>query len=248
MATATRRRVDDMRRSGNDCSSNRATWFDPVRPRDNQEPQPEPVTPPAPDPVSWLSLFNLGEAEHICDAIRITILNRVHAGDPTGWQANDLRRFVLDPLDSYIAEHFDSNLRGIQIQIEMARALFDVAERLSELFADEYPFFVEDATAWQERLWRPWVEFVAFGSAHRIYWDIPAKRKQAREAASRKRTWPDVEDVVSFMGPRGLTYLSEDQAKELAAMCPDDIKEPPSVRTIRRRVKEARGRGLLPPK
>lgn len=227
----------------------------PERLTDGSRSEPEPkkprggaaVTLPA-DGESWFDLFDLGSVEHICDAVRATILDRVHAGTPTGWQAENLRRFVLAPLDAYMAEHFDADAKGVQVHIEKARALFDVAERITELFADEYPFFAEDAPAWEERLLRAWIEFVAYGSAYRIYWDIPRRKAQAKAAASVNRSPIDVKAVVSFMRERKLVSMSDEQAEELGAMYPGDDGKPASVSTVRRRVKEARGKGLLPPK
>jgi len=188
---------------------------------------------------SWLELFDTGEMDHVCDAVRVNIVN-VSGGYPS-LMNEPLRKYLLAPLDDYLAEHWEQGSR--QVHVDAAQRFYEKAEKLAELFEDQWPFDEEDGKAWAYGLRFAWLEFIAYGAAHRMYHDLPAEQKQ-RVAASKKLRGNGRELTVKILAKHmrnvGATSLSDDLAESLA----QQFKV--GVRTVRRRLSEAKKAGLLP--
>jgi hypothetical protein len=188
-------------------------------------------------PESWLDLFDCSYKDSSCETVADSIKG-VAFGEPSQMHVT-LRRYLVRELDAYIASHWKPGTR--QSHVEAAQHLSDAAERIAEKFEDRYPFAEDDAPIYAADLRSAWVEFIAEGAGHRMYHDRPREHAQRVWAAAQpraaKRLTPA--EVVRRMKAAGVAVLSQ----TLAA----DIGEAFSVseKTVYRRLKEAKKKGLL---
>lgn len=203
-------------------------------------------------PLNWWELFDDWQAKRVCEAVRIAISNRLLDHSPVAWFAEIVRKELLTPLDAYMVEHFDPDIKGTVTEIEKATELFNKGERLAELCEEEWPFSEGDEKHYSSDLYLCWIEFIAIGAGPYVSFGIPRNKKIKSTSAQLPRgnaAELTLERVVDFMCARGLRSLSYKQATELAAMYPARLNgKPASVDTVRKRVRDARKLNLLPPK
>ena len=108
-----------------------------------------------------------------------------------------LRRYLVTELDSYIGEHWKPGVR--RIHVEAARRLRECAEELAERFEDRYPFDESDAPLWVDPLRLAWLEFIACGSGHRMYHDVP--KAHAEKVKAGKLRHPAKSSAAGTLSP-----------------------------------------------
>jgi hypothetical protein len=83
-----------------------------------------------------------------------------------------LRRFLVAELEDYIAANWRPG--SVTEGVNKACRLRDLADDLAELMEAHYPFEECDGPIWASAVRFAWLEFIAYGSAFRMYHDIPA--------------------------------------------------------------------------
>ena len=131
-------------------------------------------------PKVWFELFDTAEMDHVCEAARVSVLNVAH-GEPSAMHV-PLRRWLLDPLDAYLQEHWRPGVNYIHVQA--AERMRDAVERLADRFADRWPFDGDDAQREAAALRFAWLEFIAYGAAHHVYHLALKRHKHGKDAAS----------------------------------------------------------------
>ena len=200
----------------------------------------------------WYDLFEASYAEDTCEKIKEQMCEpHIRGTSPEGLRES-CRKYLLIPLDQYIAEHRRPDIRGIQAHIEAAESMVEVVASIrSRLETSDQPVTEAEADLLTFRLLFFWYGFIAHGAGPSIYDTLPKKKAQAKTAATKKRGKGrelTVRHIVEFMRERGLSTLSDAAAEEVANLHPADSKGGTvSVRTVQRRLQEARTRGLLPP-
>lgn len=201
----------------------------------------------------WYELFEASYAEETCDKIKDQMRQPHIYGTSHEGLRESCRRYLLIPLDQYIREHRRPEIRGCQGHVEAAAGLFEAVESIRRHLRKEAlrPVTEPDAESLTLQLLFAWYRFIAHGAGPSIYDTLPKKKAQAKKAATKKRgngRELTVQHVVEFMRERGLSTLSDIAAEEVAKLHPADSKGGTvSVRTVQRRLQEARERGLLPP-
>lgn len=132
--------------------------------------------------ADWSELFDTGEMDHVCDAVRVNIVN-VTVGEPSDMNL-PLRKWLLVRLESYVEAHWVAGQSQVHV---LAAERFRVAvERLADLFEARYPFIEPAGRIEADALRLAWLEFIAYGGAH---WMLDRPRRVARstQAAGNKR-------------------------------------------------------------
>lgn len=196
------------------------------------------VKQPGSDP--WTDLFDPYLMGRVCDLVHGHV-GAAAMGHPSGLH-EPLRAYLLAPLQAYIKQHWRPSIRGVQGHIQAAEQLHEVADVLADLFEGRYPFTSADADRYRESLRQAWLEFMAMGSAHRMYDDLPRERAQRAEAAKKPRgraagITPQI--VADRLKRAGVSVLSQELAAEIAR----EFKVGES--TVYRRLKLAKDKGLL---
>lgn len=134
----------------------------------------------------WAGLFDVHYMRHVCGALR------VHATEACiGVYPDDhimLRKYLMAPLDAYMAELGSPPRGGQYDEVEAAKQLFALAERFAEHFEDHYPFDAASADAWTDRLGRAWLAFIAVGAGPALAYGAP--RAHANHVAAGKARHP----------------------------------------------------------
>lgn len=193
-----------------------------------------------PGSYPWTDLFDPYLMERVCDLVRETVL--IVSMGHSSMLHEPLRANLLAPLEAYIEAHWRS-VWGVQIHVQAARQLFHVVDQLADRFDEGYPFSVSDAGDCRTALRRAWLEFIAFGAAHRMYDDLPRERAQRTAAARKPRGQAasmTAADVALWMKQAGVGDLSQALAEKIAEHF--GVGES----TVYRRLKQARESGLLP--
>jgi hypothetical protein len=139
--------------------------------------------------AKWLDLFDAVHAEDVCEFVR----ENVKAQKLKGYRPHlhlPLRMILMEGIDSYIADHGAQSLQlnrvDITAALELRRCAEDLAKRVEARTARR-----RDA----DQLQLLWIKFIAVGSMHRIYDDMPreikvadARKTRARAAAARPRS------------------------------------------------------------
>ncbi len=201
----------------------------------------------------WFDLFDASYAEDTCDKIKDQMCD-AHIFDASHEGLREsCRKYLLIPLDQYIREHRRPEVRGYQVHVEAAEGFFEVVESLRYRLQNEAlrPVTEPEAESLTFPLLFAWYRLIAHGAGPEISYALPKKKVQAKTAATKKRgngRELTVGHVVEFMRDRGLSTLSDATAEEVAKLHPADSKgKTVSIRTVQRRLQEARKRGLLPP-
>jgi len=201
-------------------------------------------------PLNWWELFDDWQAKRVCEAVRIAISNRLLDHSPVAWFAEIIRKELLNPLDAYMVEHLDPDMKGTVTEIEKATELFNKGKRLAELCEDEWPFSEGDEKHYSSDIYQCWIEFIAIGAGPYVSFGIPQNKKTKSTSARLPRgnaTELTPQRVADYMREHGLTELSDEEAEKLASQFPARFNgPPPSVRTVRRRLKEAREKRIPP--
>jgi hypothetical protein len=119
----------------------------------------------------WADLFDVNYMRHVCGALQV---HATEAG--IGVYPDDhipLRKYLMAPLDAYMAELGSPALGGQYVEVEAAQKLFALAERFAEHFEDHYPFDAASASAWTDQLCRIWLEFIAIGAGPALAYLAP---------------------------------------------------------------------------
>ncbi|WP_130483523.1 hypothetical protein [Sphaerotilus mobilis] len=178
--------------------------------------------------------------EHICAAI-CTAIQEKAAGSPCAWQAPNIRRFLLEPLDQFLSEQVAPSQPGCRPWIDAAADMYAKAERLAELCEDEYPFDHRDGEVYKTSLRTAWLEFIAHNAAHYVYWIEPKRLAQAKAAASsRKLKGPALtpESIAKH-------FASNPNLKFEAGVAELAQKHSVSESTVARRYREAKRKNLM---
>lgn len=193
---------------------------------------------PAPTQVDlWGDLFDVSYADHVCEALRMHMVEREpHELAP---QAKTIREHLLKPLDAYMGEVWRPQGRQTEC-FAAAQLLFNLGERVAEHFEDRYPFDDVSADGWKRQIRAAWVELIALGAGHHLYWEAPRRARAARKAAQapRKAKGLTAEAVADFF--RTANGKHAVLVGELAD------REGVSERTVERRISTAKKMKLLP--
>lgn len=119
----------------------------------------------------WADLFDVPYMQHVCGALRVHATEACIGVYPADHIT--LRKYLMAPLDAYMAELGSPSRGGQYAEVEAAQKLFDLAERFAEHFEDHYPFDAESADAWTGQLNRAWLEFIAVGAGPALAHDAP---------------------------------------------------------------------------
>lgn len=200
----------------------------------------------------WYELFDAFYAKETCEKMKDQMCEPHIRGTSLEGLRESCRKYLLIPLDQYIAEHRHPDIRGIQAHIEAAESMAEVVASIrSRLETSDQPVTEAEADLLTFRLLFFWYGFIAHGAGPSIYDTLPKIKAQSKKNASNKRGKGrelTVRHVVEFMRERGLSTLSDAAAEEVANLHPADSKGGTvCVRTVQRRLHEARKRGLLPP-
>jgi hypothetical protein len=141
---------------------------------------------------AWLDLFDIAQAENVCELVR----EDAKAQRLSGFRPRlhvPIRTILIQQLNSYV-EHWggfkDSGVIDLQRSNIVAAFNFLVFAEDLAVRVEKRRMRMSDA----DRLFRLWIDFIANGSAHRIYDDLPreltaaaTRKARASAAASRSR-------------------------------------------------------------
>lgn len=186
----------------------------------------------------WFELFDTAQMDHVCEAARVNVLNVAH-GEPSDMHV-PLRRWLLDPLDAYLQDHWSA--AATYVHVQAAERMRDAVERLADRFADRWPFGVDEAQREAAALRFAWLEFIAYGAAHHVYHLAPKRQKHGQTAASGPRK-PQTRDLTPGIAAAKVKAAADDKlsAVVLEIAVEFDVSEP----TVWRRIRAARKLGLL---
>lgn len=201
-------------------------------------------------PTAWLELFDTAEMDHVCEAVRVNVVN-VSLGEPSNMHI-PLRRWLLAPIRAYLSDHWEAG--KYHIHVKAAERFNDAVETLAERFEDRYPFGADEGETWATHLRFAWLEFIAYGAGHRMYHDIPRTSWRTSKSAQHSRNgWPSLltsEDVVAVMNatPTPTKYeaviaeLCERAKEKVPSGCEPPKGEPDSAATRQYRMAVSAGK------
>jgi hypothetical protein len=190
-------------------------------------------------PPAWLDLFDTNHMEHACEAVQGGI-EGIAAGGGRSLQV-PLNETLLAWLDAYLAAHWREGVT--LLHVGAAERLHEVASGLVGKIHDGHPFDPGDGADVSARLRSAWVEFIAVGAGPRMYHDAAREWEQRAKAARAPRGRAkefSAQVLAEWLKSHGFSHVTDDIAEALWR----DFKV--SARTVYRRQREARERGLLP--
>lgn len=189
---------------------------------------------------TWQALFDVAEMDNVCETVQSEI-NYASLGERSG-MGKPLRKYLIAPLDDYIAEHWvdDGQTRS---HVSAAERFRDSVERLAEDFEEHHCFDSQMASSRASALRFAWLEFIAYGAAHLMAWKAPRDREQRIRAAKQPR-----KPASRLVGARGIAgFISQDPtAKRSTQVLAFAEAMKVSETTVWRWVKRAKELKLLP--
>lgn len=128
--------------------------------------------------IQWLSLFDTFEAEHVCELIAEDFKAQSMDGFTPRLHVS-LRSILVKNLNEYLEDQSPPK-NGRRIDIVAALTLLELTVSLANRI-ERKKCRQKDALALRQL----WMEFIAMGSAHRMYHDLPIEKVKADK---RRRT------------------------------------------------------------
>lgn len=191
---------------------------------------------------------------HTRKAVELRVLaGRVHTALDRRFRPAERRTkthvALLGVLSDLRALEFNPDDHARQSHIEQARELQACGLDLAMRCEAGHPLVHGDDATYGNALGYAWMRFIAFGSGHCMYHDLPASRAQKSEIARKNRGQArdlTVDRVVAYMKAHRLVKMSDEDIEAFLDEYEAEADCRPSVRTVRNRIKEARDPGKLP--
>ena len=185
---------------------------------------------------SYYWLFEGLWMDHLCEAVRVNIENLAQ-GYPSELPSV-MREQVMSPLEVYLADLWRQRpaIKGLCTEQIRAQAFYDQAEKICALIDDGYPFEEGDGSSRAQSLRQSWVEFSATCAGA-----IVSDQQQQRVRASKlTRVAPALtpEAVAAYINAHGTEQEKVIVINLVAIWGASD-------RTVRRRIKQAKEKGLI---